>query len=268
MSLTVIICEAVAVLPQSSVAVHVLVTVKLPAHEPGVVTSLEDKVTVGSQTSVAVGVAKPGVAGQSIVVAAGNAEIVGAVMSLTVIICEAVAVLPQSSVAVHVLVTVKLPAHEPGVVTSLEDKVTVGSQTSVAVGVAKPGVAGQSIVVAAGNAEIVGAVMSLTVIICEAVAVLPQSSVAVHVLVTVKLPAHEPGVVTSLEDKVTVGSQTSVAVGVAKRRCTWQSIVVAAGNAEIVGAVISLRYYLRSSSSVTTIIRCCPCSGDGIVTGT
>ena len=41
------------------------------------------------------------------------------------------------------------------------------------------------IVVAAGNADNVGGVLSITVITCEAVAVLPQASVATKVLVTV-----------------------------------------------------------------------------------
>ena len=58
-------------------------------------------------------------------------------------------------------------------------------QASDAVGVAKDGVAGQLIVVAAGNADNVGGVLSITVITCEAVAVLPHASVAVNVLVTV-----------------------------------------------------------------------------------
>jgi hypothetical protein len=37
----------------------------------------------------------------------------------------------------------------------------------------------------AGNALIAGAVLSTTVICCDAVAVLPQASVAVHLLVIV-----------------------------------------------------------------------------------
>ena len=57
-------------------------------------------------------------------------------------------------------------------------------QASVAVAVAKLGVAGQLIVVVAGNCEITGAVVSSTLMVCEAVDVLPQASVAVQVLVT------------------------------------------------------------------------------------
>ena len=54
---------------------------------------------------------------------------------------------------------------------------------SVAVAVAKPGVAGQLIVDVAGSAAITGAVTSCTFIVCDAVDELPQASVAVHVLV-------------------------------------------------------------------------------------
>jgi hypothetical protein len=56
-----------------------------------------------------------------------------------------VAVLPQSSVAVHVLVTLKLPGQVPGVVTSENVMVTLGSQASVAVGGVNTGAFGQSI---------------------------------------------------------------------------------------------------------------------------
>ena len=57
-------------------------------------------------------------------------------------------------------------------------------QASVAVAVAKLGVAGQEIVLGAGNAAITGAVVSVTLIVCDAVDVFPLASVAVHVLVT------------------------------------------------------------------------------------
>ena len=57
-------------------------------------------------------------------------------------------------------------------------------QASVAVAVAKLGVAGQEIVLGAGKSEITGAELSITLIVCDAVDVFPQASVAVHVLVT------------------------------------------------------------------------------------
>jgi prefoldin subunit 5 len=55
------------------------------------------------------------------------------------------AVLPQSSVAVHVLATLYVPGQVPGVVTSEKVIVTLGSQVSVAVGGVNTGTAGQLI---------------------------------------------------------------------------------------------------------------------------
>ena len=57
------------------------------------------------------------------------------------------------------------------------------SQSSLAVGVANIGTAGHSMVDASGKVEITGAVVSATLMICEAEELLPQASVAVHVLV-------------------------------------------------------------------------------------
>ena len=73
---------------------------------------------------------------------------------------------------------------------------------SVAVAVANTGVAGQLIVVGAGNAAITGAVISCTLIVWLADDELPHASVAVQVLVTLYCPAQAPGVVTSAKVKV------------------------------------------------------------------
>ena len=67
--------------------------------------------------------------------------IVGSVLSSTVIVCAAVIVLPQPSLAVHVLLILYSVAQAPGVVTSL--KVNVGVlHPSLAVGELNVGVAG------------------------------------------------------------------------------------------------------------------------------
>ena len=65
----------------------------------------------------------------------------------------------------------------------------------------------------AGNAEITGGVVSITLNVCEAFVTLPQASVAVHVLVIVYEPGQLPGMVTSANVNVGV-PQLSVAVGV------------------------------------------------------
>jgi len=71
----------------------------------------------------------------------------------------------------------------PGVVTSEKVSTTVKSHTSVAVGATNAGKAGQAIGVTWVAHVIVGGVISCTTMVPLQVAVLPQSSVAVHVLV-------------------------------------------------------------------------------------
>src|SRR6187551_115540 len=236
LSSTVITCDAVAVLPQPSVAVNVLVTVYSLAHVPGVEASLVVMFTV-PQASLAIAVPKDGVSGHSIVAAAGIVVNTGAVLSSTVITCDAVAVLPQASVAVNVLVTVYSLAHVPGVEASLVVMFTV-PQASLAIAVPNDGVSGHSIVAAAGIVVNTGAVLSSTVITCDAVAVLPQASVAVNVLVTVYSLAHVPGVEASLVVMFTV-PQASLAIAVPNDGVSGHSIVAAAGIVVNTGAVLS-----------------------------
>ena len=100
-----IVCEAVEELPQSSVAVQVLVTLYDPAQAPFVVTSAEVNVKALPQASDAVATANTGVAGQLMVEGEGSADITGAVISCTLMVCKAVDTLLQPSVAVQVLVT-------------------------------------------------------------------------------------------------------------------------------------------------------------------
>src|SRR5439155_1332591 len=129
---------------------------------PGVVASADVRIGVGSHASAAVGVAKLGVAGHSMVLGSGSAEIAGAAVSVTFTVWLAVLVLPQASLAVQVRVTEYLPAQLPGVVASADVRLGLGSHASVAVGVPTPELAGHSIVDASGSAEIAGAAVSVT----------------------------------------------------------------------------------------------------------
>ena len=89
--------------------------------------------------------------------------------------------LPQASVAIHVLVTEC--AH--WLVVELSVKVIVtAEQLSVAVGAVKDGVAGQLIVNGPPCPLRTGAVLSITVIVCEAFTELLHPLDAVHVLFT------------------------------------------------------------------------------------
>jgi hypothetical protein len=185
------VLAAVAVLPQASITVHVLVCEReqllldtLP--------SLEVSVAV-PHASVAVAV--PSAAFMSppeglhpSVVVVPPVVITGAVLSAVhVIVLDAVAVLPQASIAVHVLVCVReqllldtLPSLEV---------IVVLPQASVAVAVPiaaliSPAEGLHPSVVVEPPVVITGAVLSNDhVIVLEAVAVLPQASIAIHVLV-------------------------------------------------------------------------------------
>ena len=103
-------------------------------------TSTNVTVTLGSQASVAVAAPKDGTAGQLIVEVVAGQVMVGGAISRTTMVRLHVAVLPQSSVAVQVRV---IPPWQPGVVTSLNEMATLGSQASVAVATPKLGCAGQ-----------------------------------------------------------------------------------------------------------------------------
>ena len=187
--------------------------------------------------SVAVGVVHEGVPEHSMVVGPGNAESMGGMVSSTLMVCDAVAVLPHRSVAVQVRVMLYSFGHEPLVVTSAE--LNIGApQLSVAVGVAHDGVPEHSIVVGAGNPEMTGGVVSSTLMVCDAVAVLPHPSSAVQVLVILNSFGHEPLVVTSTKFKVGV-PQLSVTVGVVHEGATEHSMVVGPGKPEITGGMVS-----------------------------
>ena len=172
-------------MPHESMAVQVLVTAYSAGHAPGVVTSAKVIVTLASHASVAVAKSKVGIAGQSMVSFGITGQVItGGVVSCTKMVALQVEELPQESTAVQVLVTAYSAGQAPGVETSAKVIVTLASQASVAVAVVKDGVSGHSIELGAGNAAITGAVLSVTLMVCEAVELLPQSSVAVQVLVT------------------------------------------------------------------------------------
>ena len=152
--------DLVDTFPHPSVAVHVRVTLYVPAHAPSVVTSFEVSVKALPHASIAVATAYTGTAGQLIVDAEGSGAITGASVSITLIVWEDVEVFPHASVAVHVLVTLYKPIQAPLVVTSFDVSVKALPHISVAVATANSGTAGQFIVVGAGNAPITGAVIS------------------------------------------------------------------------------------------------------------
>ena len=141
--------------------------------------------TLGSQASLAVAAPKLGTAGQLIGEVTVGHVMAGGVISCTLIERLQVDVLPQSSVAVQVRVTVYSAGQSPGVVASENVTATEASQASLAVAAPKVGVAGQSIGEDTVGHVIAGGVISCTLMARLQVDVLPQSSVAVQVRVNV-----------------------------------------------------------------------------------
>ena len=131
-----------------------------PGHIPAVLTSSKVREKSLPHSSVAVAVANSGIAGQLMVVGAGNAAMSGAELSCTLIVWDAVEVFPQASVAVQLRVMLYEPEHIPAVLTSSKVRVNALLHSSVAVAVANSGTAGQLMVVGAGRAAITGAVIS------------------------------------------------------------------------------------------------------------
>src|SRR6185369_13193698 len=186
----------------ASTASHVLVVVFAQAVPPVISPPTCTTVEV-LHASLAVGGVKDGVAVHSIVALAPAAPMVGACESVCVIVCDLVAdELPHASTASHVLVVVLAQAVPP--VTSLPTCTTIDVlHTSLAVGAVNDGVAVHSIVASAPADPIIGAVVSVCVIVWLLVAdELPQASTASHVLVVAFAQAVPP--VTSLPTCTTV----------------------------------------------------------------
>jgi len=163
-STCVIVCALVAdEFPQASTALQVLVVVF--AHELPPVTSVPTCTTVEVlQASDAVGAVNDGVAVHSIVAFAPADPIVGACVSTCVIVCDLVAdELAHASTANHVLVVVF--AHELPPVTSPRFTTVAPLHASLAVGAVNEGVAVHSIVAFAPALPIVGALVSICVIV-------------------------------------------------------------------------------------------------------
>jgi hypothetical protein len=195
------------------VAVQVRVTEYSCGQAPDVITSAKVGVTAPAHASSAVGVVNDGEEGHAIVEGPGSAEITGAVLSSTLIVWLFVDEFPQGSVAVQVRVFEYSCGQVPGVVTSANVGVTDPAHASSAVGVVNDGAEGHSIVDGPGKAEITGAMLSITVITCWQLAVMPTASVAVQVRVIVFAWGQLPGVWVSV-CVIVIGGQFPVAVAV------------------------------------------------------
>jgi hypothetical protein len=253
LSFTVIVALQVEVLPQSSVALQIRVFTT--GQEPLGVVLTTTTSTVASQASEAVALPHTTTAGHAMVVLAGQV-IDGAVLSFTVMVALQVEVLPQSSVALHIRVFTT--GQEPLGVVLTTTTSTVASQASEAVALPQFGVAGQAMVVLAGQV-IDGAVLSFTVMVALQVEVLPQSSVALQILVftTGQEPLGE--VLTTTTS--TVASQASLAVALPHTTTAGHAMVVLAGTGDRWCGIVIYSNGCTAGGGVTTVIRSSPDPG-------
>src|SRR6188474_2916354 len=172
----------------------------------------------------------------------------GGVLSSTLIVRLQVAVLPQSSVAVQVRVTLGIPV-QLAEVTSLKLMDTEASQASLAVAAPKVGTAGQLIGDTTVGQVMLGGVISCTAIVRLQVAVLPQSSVAVQVRVTLGIPV-QLAEVTSLKLMDTEASQASLAVAAPKVGTAGQLIGDTTVGQVMLGGVTSCTLIVRLQVAV------------------
>ena len=150
---------------------------------PGVVVSVI--VTTALQLSVAVNTAAAGTASHSTVALDGATLNTGRSLSITVTVNDLMVSLPVASFAVTVTVVVPIANNVFGfwlyvMVTPLQLSVALAANTTVA----PHTLLSLLTLIFAGTVKL-GALVSLTVITCVAVAVLLLGSVAVHTLVSV-----------------------------------------------------------------------------------
>jgi hypothetical protein len=126
-------------LPQSSVAFHVRVTIRVVGHGPPLVLSVKVIVGLVSQMSVAVAlpVALGSVEPLQLVLKSGGQKITGGVVSRTVISCAQVRVFPAQSVAFHVRVIRRIMG-QFAVLLVLSVKLIAGEGLQLSVPVATP----------------------------------------------------------------------------------------------------------------------------------
>ena len=212
----------------------------MPTQSPGLVASADDRSTA-LHTSPDCGSSKLGCVVQSTVVGPGRELSVGGTASVTVISCDEVALLPHSSVAVHVRTTwnVAEAPHPLGAEASVNARLAT-LQASKGRGVINVGVSGHCTLDGPGSEGNEGASVSCTVTVSDVVAVLLQASLAIQVRVTLYAPAHDPGAVESNDEEATEAPlQLSLALGLPNTGWLGQLMVVGASVVTQYGAVVS-----------------------------
>jgi len=220
--------------------VRVIVPVYAPQSDRSAA-SVKETVGETSQSSLAVTLAGSGIGwSHSMVISAGQPVKSGGVVSTTVIVCEQLAWLPHSSVAVHVRVINPVYGAQPEY-EAVCSNVTVGegSQLSVAVTSGGAGIWSHSAVISAGQPDKTGGVLSTTVIVCAQLASFPQTSVAVQVRSSVPVFAQGPLPTHCSLNERESNAQLSTASTSSGQGISLHSAVMSSGHPTSVGGSVS-----------------------------
>src|SRR5438876_6584141 len=206
----------------------------------GMLASTNVTVRLVSHVSLKTGVPKAGVAGHWMVASAGQLVTVGALLSITAIVCAHVTQLVCASVAVQVrwVLLTSLPLTPR--LASTNVTVRLVSHVSLNTGGPNSGEAGHLMVASAGQLVTVGALLSITVIVWLQVTELVCASVAVQAgggwVTSLPLTPRLP----STNVTVRLVSHVSLNTGVPKAGGAGHWMVASAGQLVTVGAELSM----------------------------
>ena len=186
-SVTVTLCWAVAVLPLPSVTVQITVVVPTGNLSGALLvipfSGMSSPVTSGEPRSIPVASQVP--KSLPTVIFAGAVMVLGRTSRVTVTVCSAVAVLPLSSVTVHVTVVMPMGNSDgASLVTEATPQLSEVSGVPKSTSVAESSSTPICMLILAG-AVIKGCSFSKTVTVCSAVAVLLLPSVTVQVTIVI-----------------------------------------------------------------------------------
>lgn len=235
------VCTQLDTFPQTSRARQVRLTDASQGNVPDIVSKLDTKAAVQLSVAVAIPVTEGRVSVAQVTVVLGGQTMVGSILSLTVITCKQLEVLPQASRAVQVRLIRPLQGSNMPKGWSENVKVDVAPQLSVAVAVpAKLGVATfEQETVVLGGQVIVGGTLSRMNMVWTHVAVLPQPSVAVHVRKTVPSQGIKPDTTSVFRSVTRPQLSDAVGVPVTEGRVSDMQLTVVLAGQVMTGAVLS-----------------------------
>jgi hypothetical protein len=237
---------AVALLPAASAAVNVTVVAPRGKIAGALLDTATEPLTVSFAVGIGMATDVPDGPACSTVIGGGTPLNVGGVVSLTVTVVVAVALLPAASAAVNVTVVAPRGKIAGALLDTVTEPLTVSFAVGIGTGTDVPDGPACSTVIGGGTPLNVGGVESTTVTVVVAVALLPAASRAVNV--TVVTPRGKTA--GALLDTATDPLQLSTAPGIA----TVKGVPDELDCSRIIGAGTPLKAGPVTSRTVTTTV--------------